>query len=164
MFGIGAARVCRTTGDTVVGAAPHLERAEGRREAPVQTRPFPAAPDARSPAGAEIRYLIDGASGNMIHSTVPPGQVNRATIHATVSEFWHVLSGEGQIWRRDSTGAETTTLVAGVTIDIPVGTAFQYRCSGTEPLQFLCISMPRWPGDHEATVLDGPWTPTALTG
>ena len=32
----------------------------------------------------------------MIHSTVPPGQVNRATVHATVSEFWHVLSGRGR--------------------------------------------------------------------
>lgn len=63
----------------------------------MQTRPFPPAPHARSPAGAEVRYLIGGDTGDMIHSTVPPGQVNRATVHATVSEFWHVLSGEGQI-------------------------------------------------------------------
>jgi hypothetical protein len=51
----------------------------------MQTRPFPPTPDARSPAGAEIRYLMEGETGNMIHSTVPPGQVNRATVHATVS-------------------------------------------------------------------------------
>ena len=68
----------------------------------MQTRAFPFTPDARSPAGAEIRYLMEGETGNMIHSTVPPGQVNRATVHATVSEFWHVLSGEGQIWRREA--------------------------------------------------------------
>jgi mannose-6-phosphate isomerase-like protein (cupin superfamily) len=48
-----------------------------------------------------------------------------------------------------------------VSIDIPVGTAFQYRCTGVDPLQFLCISMPRWPGDEEATVIEGPWEPTA---
>ncbi len=66
----------------------------------MQTRPLPSTPDARSPAGAEIRHLIEGETGGLIHSTVPPGQVNRATVHATVSEFWHVLSGEGQIWRR----------------------------------------------------------------
>ena len=65
----------------------------------MQTRSFPATPDGRSPAGAEIRYLIEGETGNMIHSTVPPGQVNRATVHATVSEFWHVLSGEGRLHR-----------------------------------------------------------------
>ena len=70
----------------------------------MQTRSFPSTPDARSPAGAAIRYLLEGETGNMIHATVPPGQVNRAAIHATVSEFWHVLSGEGQIWRRDATG------------------------------------------------------------
>lgn len=100
----------------------------------------------------------------MIHSTVAPGQVNRATVHETVNEFWHVLSGEGQMWRRDATGEATTVLEAGLTIDIPVGTAFQYRCTGAAPLQFLCVSMPPWPGDHEATVIEGPWAPTAPQG
>ena len=127
----------------------------------MQTRSFPSNPDGRSPAGAEIRHLIDGDAGSMIHSTVAPGQVNRATVHATVSEFWHVLSGEGQIWRRDATGEEMTSLVRGVSIDIPVGTAFQYRCTGARPLQFLCVGMPRWPGEKEATVIEGPWQPTA---
>ena len=127
----------------------------------MQTRSFPFAPDGRSPAGAEIRYLLEGETGTMIHSTVPPGQVKRATVHATVSEFWHVLSGHGQIWRRDDTGEQTTVLERGVSVDIAVGTAFQYRCTGAEPLQFLCISMPRWPGDQEATVTEGPWKPTA---
>ena len=127
----------------------------------MQTRSFPSAPDGRSPAGAEIRYLLEGETGTMIHSTVPPGQVNRATVHATVSEFWHVVSGEGQIWRRDGNGEETTVLQRGVSIDIPVGTAFQYRCNGAVPLQFLCISMPRWPGETEASVIEGPWKPTA---
>jgi mannose-6-phosphate isomerase-like protein (cupin superfamily) len=130
----------------------------------MQTRSFPPSPDGRSPAGAEIRHLIDGETGSMIHATVPRGQVNRATLHATVSEFWHVLSGAGQIWRRDATGEETTDLRRGVSIDIPVGTAFQYRCTGPDPLQFICISMPRWPGDEEATVVDGPWRPTAPRG
>ena len=130
----------------------------------MQTRPFPSAPDDRSPAGAEIRYLIEGETGNMIHASVPAGQVNRATVHATVSEFWHVLSGQGEIWRKDSTDEATTVLTAGITIDIPVGTAFQYRCTSAEPLEFLCVSMPPWPGDQEATVLDGPWAPTADRG
>jgi mannose-6-phosphate isomerase-like protein (cupin superfamily) len=120
----------------------------------MQTRPLPETPDARSPAGAEIRYLMEGATGNMIHSTVPPGQVNRATVHATVSEFWHVLSGRGEIWRRDESGEEVTVLTPGVSIDIPVGTAFQYRCTGAEPLRFLCITMPPWPGNAEATHIE----------
>lgn len=127
----------------------------------MQTRQFPITPDGRSPAGAEIRHLIHGVAGTLIHSTVPRRQVNRATVHATVSEFWHVLSGEGQIWRRDEAGEEIADLTPGVSIDIPVGTAFQYRCTGEDPLEFLCVSMPRWPGDQEATIIEGPWTPTA---
>ncbi len=117
-------------------------------------------PDAKSPAGADIRFIMDGTTGNMIHSTVPPGQINRATVHATVSEFWHVLSGSGRIWRRDAGEERVTELAPGVSIDIPVGTAFQYRCDGDAPLVFICITMPPWPGDHEASQLEGAWPPT----
>ena len=117
-------------------------------------------PDTKSPAGADIRFIMDGQTGNMIHSTVPPRQINRATIHATVSEFWHVLEGEGEIWRRHNDEERTTALTKGVSIDIPVGTAFQYRNTGAAPLRFICISMPPWPGDQEASHLDGPWEPS----
>lgn len=129
----------------------------------MQTRPLPDSPDARSPAGAEIRFLLTSDAGNMIHATVPPGQVNRATVHATVSEFWHVLSGRGEIWRRPGGGEEVTDLARGVSVDIPVGTSFQYRCTGPESLRFLCVTMPPWPGDAEATIVEGPWSPTAPT-
>ena len=131
----------------------------------MQTRSLPAEPMGRSPAGAEIRYLMQGTTGDMIHSTVPPGQVNRATVHATVSEFWFILSGQGRIWRRDATGEEIVDLVTGVSIDIPVGTAFQYRCDGVdEPLRFICVTMPPWVGDSEATIIEGPWEPNAPVG
>lgn len=119
-----------------------------------------ATPDAKSPAGADIRFIMDGPLANMIHSTVPPGQTNRAAIHATVSEFWHVLSGEGDIWRRDASGERISALRAGTTIDITVNTAFQYRCTGDEPLRFVCVTMPPWPGDQEASFVQGPWTPS----
>ena len=99
-------------------------------------------PDARSPAGADIRFIMDGATGNMIHATVQPGQIMRATVHATVSEFWHVLEGEGEIWRKDRNEERITPLRPGVSIDIPAGTAFQYRNSGDHPLRFICVTMP----------------------
>lgn len=121
---------------------------------------LPAIADAKSPAGADIRFIMDGPTGNMIHSTVPPVQINWATIHATVSEFWYVLDGVGQIWRKDAQEEKITDLVAGVSIDIPVGTAFQYRANGETPLLFICITMPPWPGDREARHIDGAWQPT----
>jgi mannose-6-phosphate isomerase-like protein (cupin superfamily) len=87
---------------------------------------------------------MDGVTGNMIHSTVPPHQVNNTTIHATVSEFWYVLEGQGEIWRNDSLESCVKALLPGVAIDIPCGTAFQYRNLSDAELKFICIAMPPW--------------------
>ncbi|PCI64318.1 MAG: cupin [Kordiimonadales bacterium] len=118
-------------------------------------------PDATSPAGADIRFIMDGTTGNMIHSTVKPGQINRATVHATVSEFWHILSGTGEIWRKDDEQEKVTRLVEGTSIDIPFGTSFQYRNTGADDLKFICIAMPKWPGDSEAAFVKGIWQASA---
>ena len=126
----------------------------------MKTTTLPERPDAKSPAGADIRYLMDGKTGTMIHSTVPPYQINRATVHATVSEFWYILAGRGEIWRDDGAESGVTLLLPGTAIDIPVGTAFQYRNVSDVDLEFICVSMPPWPGDSEATFLDGKWQPT----
>jgi mannose-6-phosphate isomerase-like protein (cupin superfamily) len=77
-----------------------------------------------------------------------------------VHEFWHVLAGQGEIWRSDGVSRGVVDLETGVSIDIPAGTAFQYRNTGDSALQFLCISMPPWPGDEEAEFVDGPWEAT----
>ncbi len=103
---------------------------------------------------------MDGKTGDMIHSTVPPRQINRATVHTTVSEFWYVLEGHGEIWRDDDKESNITVLVPGTSIDIPVGTAFQYRNVSTIELKFICITMPPWPGESEATYVEGIWQPT----
>lgn len=126
----------------------------------MKEKPLPSAPDARSPAGADVRLLMHSDSGNMIHSTVPPRQTNRAVVHATVNEFWFILEGHGEIWRKENGEERVTTLVPGVSLDIPVGTAFQYRNVGTAPLIFICVTMPPWPGDSETTYVEGPWTPS----
>jgi mannose-6-phosphate isomerase-like protein (cupin superfamily) len=127
----------------------------------MKQKQLPEHADATSPAGAAIRFLMHGLTGNMIHATVPAGQINRATVHASVNEFWYILSGAGEIWRRDGESEAVIPLHAGVSLDIPVGTAFQYRCLGPQPLTFICVTMPPWPGDHEATPVQGPWTATA---
>lgn len=126
----------------------------------MKTTMLPIKPDAKSPAGADIRFLMDGAAGNMIHSTVPPHQVNRATVHATVSEFWYILEGLGEIWRDNGTESGVTVLMPGIAIDIPAGTSFQYRNVSDVVLKFICIAMPPWPGDSEALYVQGIWQPT----
>ena len=126
----------------------------------MKTTLLPEQPNAKSPAGADIRYIMDGKTGNMIHSTVPAHQVNQATVHATVSEFWYILEGQGEIWRDDGVESCITALVPGTSIDIPVGTAFQYRNVADSDLKFICIAMPPWPGEAEARYVTGIWQPT----
>lgn len=83
-----------------------------------------------------------------------------AVVYKTVSEFWYVLEGQGEIWRYDGYQNSVTTLMPGTSIDIPKGTAFQYRnVAGTE-LKFICIAMPSWPGNSESTYIDGKWNST----
>ena len=53
-----------------------------------------------------------------------------------------------------------TVLGPGTSIYIPVGTAFQYRNVSNVELKFICISMPPWPGESEATYVKGIWQPT----
>jgi len=126
----------------------------------MKTVKLPKQTDAKSPAGADIRFLIDGETGNMIHSTVPPHQINKATVHSTVHEFWYVLEGHGEIWRDNGMKSCVTVLVPGTSLDIPARTAFQYRNVSNSDLKFICIDMPPWPGDLEATYVDGKWQPT----
>jgi len=126
----------------------------------MKTKFLPEKPDAKSPAGAHIRYLLDCDKGNMIHSMVPPRQVNQATVHATVSEFWYILDGHGQIWRDNGGDSCIVDLLPGTAIDIPVGTAFQYRNISDSVLKFICVAMPPWPGDFEAKHIQGIWQST----
>ena len=121
----------------------------------MKTTMLPEKSDRKSPAGADVRILMDGKTGGMIHSTVPPHQINKATVHTTVSEFWYVLEGHGEIWRDDGKESGVTVLVPGTSIDIPVGTAFQYRNVSNVELKFICITMPPWPGESEATYVKG---------
>ena len=126
----------------------------------MKTVTLPSHPDAKSPAGADIRFLVNCDTGNMIHSTVSPQQINRATVHATVHEFWYVLEGRGEIWRNNGFESDVTALVPGTSIEIAPGTAFQYRNMADSALKFICIAMPPWPGDSEATYVEGKWQPT----
>jgi mannose-6-phosphate isomerase-like protein (cupin superfamily) len=126
----------------------------------MKTTTLPEHPDTKSPAGSYVRTIMDGEMGVMTHCTVPPYQINKAIVHATVSEFWYVLEGRGEIWRDNGSESFVTLLVPGTSIDIPVGTAFQYRNVSDVELKFLCITMPPWPGASEATFIDGIWQPT----
>src|SRR4051794_8414704 len=109
----------------------------------MQTRRLPAAPDAIAPDGPEGRILVHLAGGSLAHFALPPGRVSRAVRHRTVEELWYFLGGCGEMWRRDAEGRESVVdVAAGVALDIPLGTSFQFRSTGEKPLAAVGTTMP----------------------
>jgi mannose-6-phosphate isomerase-like protein (cupin superfamily) len=115
-----------------------------------------------SPAGAEVRAEMSNSWGSVAHCTLTAGRTTKAVAHKTVTEFWHILSGKGEIWRRNGTEELVTPLEQGVTLEISLGTDFQYRSLESADLVFLCMTMPQWPGHDEVRFIEkGAWNPTA---
>src|SRR5262245_43674680 len=116
--------------------------------------------DAVAPDGSDVRVLLQLTGGSMAHFELAPRQTSSAVAHRTVEEIWFVLSGRGEMWRRQGEHEEIVTLEAGVCLTIPRGTHFQFRTLGQAPLAAVGVTMPPWPGEGEAVVVAGPWTPT----
>ena len=125
------------------------------------TKRIGAAPDVIAPDGSEVRLLCALLRGSMAAFTLKPGAVSKAVVHRTVEELWFIASGRGRMWRRSTDGEDVVELAAGVSVSIPVGTWFQFRCDGDEPLVAVGVTMPPWPGGDEAMFVDGPWVATA---
>jgi mannose-6-phosphate isomerase-like protein (cupin superfamily) len=125
------------------------------------TMTLPRLHDVLAPDGSEVRILLSLAGGSMAHFLLQPGQVSRAVRHRTVEEIWYILSGQGQMWRSHDGQETISPLTPGTCLTIPVGTAFQFRSTGTEPLTAVAVTMPPWPGDNEAEMADGTWPPKA---
>ena len=125
------------------------------------TKQLPAARDVIAPDGSDVRVLLGLAGGGMAHFVLAPGQISTAVTHRTVEEIWYVLSGRGEMWRRQGDREEVVAMAPGVCLTIPLGTHFQFRSLGTEELAAVAVTMPPWPGDGEALVVAGKWQPTA---
>ena len=124
------------------------------------TRRLPVAPDTVAPDGSNVRVLLGLTAGGMAHFELAPGETSLAVSHRTVEEIWYVLSGQGEIWRRHETREEIISLEPGVCLTIPLGTRFQFRAFGDEPLAIVAVTLPPWPGEQEAVIVEGTWEPT----
>jgi mannose-6-phosphate isomerase-like protein (cupin superfamily) len=118
------------------------------------------APDAIAPDGSEVRVLARTERGSMAQFTLPAGKISVAVAHRTVEEVWFFVSGQGQFWRKTEGHEEIVAIRPGLSIAIPVGTHFQFRNDGAEPLVAIGTTMPPWPGMDEAFVVQGKWTPS----
>ena len=108
----------------------------------------------RPPRGSPCKEAANPAK-----STLPPRAVSKAVAHHTVEEVWYIISGKGRIWRKRGDQEEIAELGPGVSLTIPTGTHFQFRSEGPEPLNALGATMPPWPGESEAVLVDGAWRP-----
>ena len=113
--------------------------------------------DELAPDGSEIRALMRTSRGQLTHCTLPPHETSEAVYHRTVEEIWYCLRGRGEVWRRQRERREVTVFEPGICISIPPGTRFQFRNDGDEPLEFIIVTMPRWPGNHEAIKTERHW-------
>jgi mannose-6-phosphate isomerase-like protein (cupin superfamily) len=130
----------------------------------MQLKRLPAAPDAIAPDGSAVRVLVSLAGGSMAVFELAAGETSAAVRHRTVEELWYFVGGRGEMWRRSADGREQVDEVeAGVSLDVPLGTTFQFRALGDDPLRAVGVTMPPWPGDGEAELVAGRWEPTRPT-
>lgn len=125
-----------------------------------ETMRLPAGRDAVAPDGSDVRILLGLHGGGMAHFELPPDQVSTAVTHRTVEEVWFFLSGQGEMWRSAGDHEAVVAVESGVCLTIPLGTRFQFRSTGDQPLAAIGVTMPPWPGENEAMVVEGIWEPT----
>jgi mannose-6-phosphate isomerase-like protein (cupin superfamily) len=113
--------------------------------------------DVLAPDGSEVRLLAATARGSMAHFKLHPGQTSKAMRHRTVEELWFVTAGRGEMWRSTGSSEEITPLSKGISISIPAGTSFQFRCLGDQAFEAVAVTMPPWPGPDEAVAVPDKW-------
>ena len=122
-----------------------------------QDKMLPDAADILAPDGSEVRILCASERGSAAHFTLAPGQVSKAICHRTVEEIWYITEGKGQMWRCHGGREDWLDLQPGLSLTITVGTKFQFRNLGREPMTAVAVTMPPWPGETEAVVVEGCW-------
>ena len=114
--------------------------------------------DAVAPDRSDVRILLGLTGGGLAHFELAQGRTSMAVTHRTVEEIWFFLSGRGEMWRKLESQEAVVPVESGVCITIPLGTWFQFRSFGTEPLRAIGVTMPPWPGEGEAYEIPGKWT------
>jgi mannose-6-phosphate isomerase-like protein (cupin superfamily) len=121
------------------------------------TRVLPARHDVIAPDGSRVRILLSVERGSAAHFELPPGATSIAVTHRRVDEIWYFLSGRGEMWRKSQAQEEIVKVEPNVCVTIPVGTHFQFRSLGDEPLAAFGVTMPPWPAEGDAVPVAGKW-------
>jgi mannose-6-phosphate isomerase-like protein (cupin superfamily) len=125
-----------------------------------ETKRISAEPEAIAPDGSEVRVLCQLPRGGLAVFSLAPRAVSKAVAHRTIEEAWYFISGRGRMWRKLGENEEIVEVGPGISISIPTGTHFQFRCDGDEALVAIGATMPPWPGEGEAYGVQGAWEAT----
>lgn len=105
-----------------------------------------------APDGSEVRVLATSPRGSMAHFALAEGEVSIAKAHRSIEELWYFVAGRGEM----VIGDDVCNVHPGVSVAVPPETRFQFRSlEGT--LEAVAVTMPPWPGDHEALDAEPHW-------
>ena len=127
---------------------------------PFATGAVPVEPDDVAPDGSEVRRLLRTERASMAQFTFAAASTSPAVRHRRVEELWYIVSGRGRMWRSDDATSETVDLAVGTAVSIPAGTSFQVTVDDGAPLLAVGVTMPPWPPDGDADLVDGIWSPS----
>lgn len=138
VFGAGALLALAACGEKPKQFETVTTNIGGREFTDFSTKHLPSQQDTVAPDGSDVRLLLGLKEGGMIHFELAPNRISKAVTHRTVEEIWYFVAGRGQVWRKQNGHAAVVT--------IPLGTQFQFRSFGYEPLAAIAVTMPPWPG------------------
>lgn len=122
-----------------------------------------------APDGMTVDVLARGSRASMARFRLEADAVGRAVRHRTVDELWYVTAGGGELWthqpHNNQSAAEERVRVLGPgdSLLIEAGTCFQVRTQ-SDGLDVVATTVPPWPGEEEALLVAGKWTPTLSAG
>ena len=100
----------------------------------------PDIPSVRDAAGTGSRLGVPAAPGHrMQHCALDRLRLRRPAMPTLPPST--CLSGRGEMWRRQGAREEVVAVQAGVCLTIPLGTHFQFRSLGDQPLAAVGVTM-----------------------
>jgi mannose-6-phosphate isomerase-like protein (cupin superfamily) len=127
---------------------PNLFTGTGNFSVPIYTAP------GRNGFGPKLTLQYSTGNGRLDMLRSQPGHPMR---HKTVEKIWYFLEGEGEFRRNQDGHEEVVKVGPRISLTIPVGTHFQFRNTGSEPLRFIIVTMPPWFGEDEALRVEDYW-------
>jgi mannose-6-phosphate isomerase-like protein (cupin superfamily) len=112
-------------------------------------------PDDIATDGAEIRWVFEAEEASVVHCTLPPNAVSVAICLIGIHEIWYFIEGQGRIRFRqqeDKAKPKEREVSPGTCLTISAGTHLQYRNTTSDPLTFLCITMPPFQSNEANSV------------